>query len=58
MSRAVDEKIVKMKMDNTDLKNKVTDTIGMFSKLQSAISGLKPVNVNSTVTGLSDVASS
>ena len=58
MSRAVDEKIVKMKMDNTDLKNKVTDTIGMFSKLQSAFSGLKPVNVNSTVTGLSDVASS
>ena len=58
MSRAVDEKIVKMKMDNTDLKNKVSDTIGMFSKLQSAISGLKPVNVNSTVTGLSDVASS
>ena len=58
MSRAVDEKIVKMKMDNTDLKNKVTDTIGMFSKLQSAISGLKPVNVNSTVTGLSDVAQS
>ena len=56
MSRAVDEKIVKMKMDNTDLKNKVADTIGMFSKLQSAISGLKPVNVNSTVTGLSDVA--
>ena len=58
MSRAVDEKIVKMKMDNTDLKNKVADTIGMFSKLQSAISGLKPVNVGSTVTGLSDVASS
>ena len=58
MSRAVDEKLVKMKMDNTDLKNKVADTIGMFSKLQSAISGLKPVNVNSTVTGLSDVASS
>lgn len=58
MSRAVDEKIVKMRMDNTDLKNKVSDTIGMFSKLQSAFSGLKPVNVNSTVTGLSDVASS
>lgn len=58
MSRAVDEKIVKMKMDNTDLKNKVADTIGMFSKLQSAFSGLKPVNVNSTVTGLSDVAQS
>ena len=58
MSRAVDEKIVKMKMDNSDLKSKVTDTIGMFSKLQSAFSGLKPVNVNSTVTGLSDVASS
>ena len=58
MSRAVDEKIVKMKMDNSDLKSKVTDTIGMFSKLQSTISGLKPVNVNSTVTGLSDVASS
>ena len=58
MSRAVDEKIVKMKMDNTDLKNKVADTIGMFSKLQSAISGLKPVNVGPTVTGLSDVAQS
>ena len=58
MSRAVDEKIVKMKMDNTDLKNKVADTIGMFSKLQSALSGLKPVNVSSTVTGLSDVAQS
>lgn len=58
MSRAVDEKIVKMKMDNTDLKNKVADTIGMFTKLQSAFSGLKPVNVNSTVTGLSDVAQS
>lgn len=58
MSRAVDEKLVKMRMDNTDLKNKVADTIGMFSKLQSAFSGLKPVNVNSTVTGLSDVAQS
>ena len=37
MSRAVDEKIVKMKMDNTDLKNKVADTIGMFTKLRLTI---------------------
>ena len=58
MSRPIDEKLVKMKMDNSDFQAKVSDTIGMFGKLQSAFSGLKPVNVNSTVTGLSDVASS
>lgn len=55
MSRPVDEKIVKMKMDNSDFQKKATATIGLFSKLESAISKMKPINTTQTVRNLGEV---
>jgi tape measure domain-containing protein len=50
MARPVDEKIVAMKMDNSDFKRKAIETTGLFGKLQSALAKVPGVNSLSRVT--------
>ena len=39
MARPIDEKIVAMKMDNSDFKRKATETVGLFGKLKNSLAG-------------------
>lgn len=50
MARPIDEKIVAMKMDNSDFKRKAVETTGLFGKLQSALAKVPGVNNLSKVT--------
>ena len=45
MARPVDEKIVKMSIDNQDFKTKANETIGVFGKLQDVLNKIPGVNL-------------
>lgn len=55
MSRAIDEKIVKMSMDNKDFQSKATQTVGIFGKLMGAFAKAKPLNLDKSVKSIDDV---
>lgn len=57
MSRPIDEKIVKMKLDNSDFKTKATRTIGIFGKLTSAFGKISGINLKKPVSDLGQIKS-
>ena len=48
MARPVDEKIVRMKLDNTDFQRKAGETVGVFGKLTTALNKIPGVNLGKT----------
>src|SRR6185312_2158046 len=55
MSRPIDEKIVAMKMDNSDFVKKAAETTGIFGKLNNALNKLPGVNLGKTANELGDI---
>lgn len=55
MSRSIDEKIVKMSMDNSDLQSKANQTVGIFARLTSAFTKTKNVNLDKSVKSVNDL---
>jgi tape measure domain-containing protein len=53
--RPIDEKIVAMKMDNSDFKDKAAETTSLFGKLQSALNKIPGVNLGKTTQDLNDI---
>jgi tape measure domain-containing protein len=53
--RPIDEKIVAMKMDNSDFKEKAAETTTLFGKLQSALNKIPGVNLGKTTQDLNDI---
>lgn len=53
--RPIDEKIVAMKMDNSDFKRKAVETTGLFGKLQSALSKIPNLNLGKTTQAFGDI---
>ena len=49
MARPVDEKIVKMSLDNQDFKSKADETIGIFGKIKEGLNKIPGVNLGKTV---------
>lgn len=57
MSRPIDEKIVKMKLDNSDFKSKASATVGIFGKLNQAFSKVKGLNLTRSVADIGKINS-
>ena len=55
--RPIDEKIVAMKMDNSDFKRKATETTSMFGKLKNALNKIPGVKLGGTVKDLAGIQS-
>ncbi|MCU7525657.1 MAG: tape measure protein [Ignavibacteria bacterium] len=55
MNRPIDEKIVAMKMDNSDLKQKAQETTNIFGKLKDSLNKIPGVNLGRTVQDLGDI---
>lgn len=55
--RPVDEKIVAMKMDNSDFKAKAVETTGLFGKLKDALNNVPGVNLSKVTQSFSDIQS-
>ncbi len=55
MSRPVDEKIVKLKLDNSDFKKNATASVGMFSKLQNALGKVKNIDMRKSIDSLGNL---
>lgn len=55
MNRPIDEKIVSMKMDNSDLVKKAAQTTSIFGKLTNALNKLPGVNLGRTVKDINDI---
>ena len=53
--RPVDEKIVKLSMDNSDLTNKATESASLLSKLTATLNKLPGVNLGKTTQELSNI---
>jgi hypothetical protein len=53
--RPIDEKIVAMKMDNSDFKKKAVETTGLFGKLTSVLNKIPGVNLGKTATELNNI---
>lgn len=56
-SRPIDEKIVVMKLDNSDFKQKAVETTGLFGKLKSSLNKIPGVNLGKTVQDLNGIKS-
>lgn len=54
-SRPIDEKIVAMKMDNSDFIRKATQTTSMFSKLKASFSKITGISLNKTANEISSI---
>lgn len=54
-NRPIDEKIVAMKMDNSDLVKKAAETTSIFGKLTNALNKIPGVNLGRTVKDLGDI---
>lgn len=52
MSRPIDEKIVKMSLDNSDFKSKATETVGIFGKLGQVFGKVKNLNLSKSTASL------
>ena len=57
MARPIDEKIVALKLDNSDLQRKASESVGMFAKLQTAFSNVKGFNLSGASEALTDLSS-
>lgn len=55
-SRPIDEKIVAMKMDNSDFIRKATQTTSMFSKLKASFSKITGINLSKTANELNGIS--
>lgn len=55
--RPIDEKIVVMKLDNSDFKNKAAETTGIFGKITSALNKIPGVNLGKTTGELKNIGS-
>lgn len=55
MSRSIDEKIVKMSLDNSDLQGKANQTVGILAKLTGAFTKTKNVNLDKSVKSVNDL---
>lgn len=55
MSRPIDEKIVKMTLDNKDFQSNAEKTVGIFGKLKNAFSGVKDVNLDKSTKSIKDI---
>lgn len=53
--RPIDEKIVVMKLDNSDFKRKALDTTGLMGKLKDSLNRIPGVNLGKTVTDLNGI---
>lgn len=56
--RPIDEKIVAMKMDNSDFIKKAADTTSIFGKIQSAMEKIPGVNLSKVGQSFADIQSS
>lgn len=56
MSRPIDEKIVALKLDNSNFKRNATESVSMFAKMQSAFGKLKGFNMSSAVSSLGELS--
>lgn len=54
-SRPIDEKIVVMKLDNSDFKRKATETTGIFGKLKSVFSKSGDTNLKNVTKDLANI---
>lgn len=57
MTRPIDEKIVAMKMDNSDFKRKAAETTGIFGKLRQSLDRIPGVNLSKTTRDLGNIGS-
>lgn len=55
MSRPVDEKIVRMKLENSDFQRKAGETVGIFSKITNALNKIPGVNLGKTTSELGNI---
>lgn len=55
--RPIDEKIVVMKLDNSDFAKKASETTSIFGKLRQALAKIPGVSLNKTVTELGNIKS-
>lgn len=56
MSRPIDEKIVAMKMDNSDFTAKAAETVGVFGKLTNALNKIPGINFGAPAKGINDIS--
>lgn len=56
MARPIDEKIVSMKMDNSDFVKKASQTTSIFGKLTGALNKIPGVNLGKTSQELSNIS--
>lgn len=54
-SRPIDEKIVKMKLDNSDFKRKAAETTGIFGKITAGLNKIPGVNLGKTAGELNNI---
>lgn len=54
-TRPIDEKIVVMKLDNSDFQQKATETTSLFGKLRDSLSRVPGVNLQKTATELGNI---
>ena len=52
MTRPIDEKLVQIKLDNSDFTKKASDTVGIFGKLSAAFKSLSPIDLSKTISGI------
>ena len=57
MSRPIDEKLVKIGLDNSDFKQKSEDTAGIFAKLSSMFTKADSLTINGPVKSLGEINS-
>lgn len=55
MARPIDEKIVAMKMDNSDFKRKALETTSLFGKLRDSLNRIPGVNLGKITNDLSGI---
>ena len=55
MTRPVDEKIVKMRIENQDFKLKADETLGIFGRLNEALNKIPGINLGKTVSELGNI---
>ena len=57
MTRPIDERIVRMRLENQDFKTKADETIGIFSKIKDGLNKIPGVNLGKTVGELGNLKS-
>lgn len=55
MARPIDEKIVAMKMDNSDFKRKALETTSLFGRLRDSLNRIPGINLGKTVNDLNGI---